>query len=390
MEPDFAGVIVAAGRSTRFGGLLPKQYRKIAGRSVLEHAVRCIASDPAVRGVVVVLAADEMGGEREAAVRRWPGVIDVVEGGVTRSDSVRRGLDAVTGSRFVLIHDAARPVARASVVAAVVEATRRHGAAIPTVEVTDTVKRVDDEGWIEGTVDRTPLRLAQTPQGFRVDWIVDALGPAADAGVTDESVAMERAGRRVARVDGDPDNLKITSARDLERARASLEGDSMDLRVGTGFDIHRRGGDRPLILGGVRFEGEVGLVGHSDADVVLHAAMDAVLGAASLGDIGEHFPPDDPRFSGADSGKLAETVAVRISEAGFEIVNLDLMLLAEAPKIRPRVEEMQKAIAASFGLEPGRVGLKATTLERLGALGRGEGIACQSVALLRRRTDGSS
>ncbi len=390
MEPDFAGVIVAAGRSTRFGGSLPKQYREIAGRSVLEHAVRCIAKDPAVRGVIVVLAASEMGGEREAAVRAWAGVIDVVEGGATRSDSVRRGLEAVTGSRFVLIHDAARPVARASLVAAVVDATRRHGAAIPTVEVTDTVKRIDDEGWIAGTVDRTPLRFAQTPQGFRLDWIVEALAQVSDAGVTDEGVALERAGRRVARVDGDPDNSKITLARDLERVRGRFEGDSMDLRVGTGFDIHRRGGDRPLILGGVVFEGEVGLVGHSDADVVLHAAMDAVLGAASLGDIGEHFPPDDPRFEGADSGRLAASVAERIEDVGFEIVNLDLMLLAETPKIRPRVEEMQAAIAASFGLEPGRVGLKATTLESLGALGRGEGIACQSVALLRRRTDGPS
>ncbi|MCP4014221.1 MAG: 2-C-methyl-D-erythritol 4-phosphate cytidylyltransferase, partial [Phycisphaeraceae bacterium] len=387
MEPDFAGVIVAAGRSTRFGGSLPKQYRQIAGRSVLEHAVRCIEKNPAVGGVVVVLAASEMGGEREATVRAWPGVTDVVEGGATRSDSVRRGLDAVQDFRFVLIHDAARPVARAPVVAAVVEATRRHGAAIPTVEVTDTVKRVDDEDWIVGTVDRASLRLAQTPQGFRVDWIVEALEHAGATGVTDEGVALERAGRRVARVDGDPDNLKITSAADLERARGSLEGVSMDLRVGTGFDIHRRGGDRPLTLGGVVFEGEVGLVGHSDADVVYHAAMDAVLGAASMGDIGEHFPPDDPRFAGADSGELAATVADRIGEAGFEIVNLDLMLLAETPKIRPRVEEMQAAIAASFGLEAGRVGLKATTLESLGALGRGEGIACQSVALLRRRTD---
>jgi 2-C-methyl-D-erythritol 4-phosphate cytidylyltransferase/2-C-methyl-D-erythritol 2,4-cyclodiphosphate synthase len=227
------------------------------------------------------------------------------------------------------------------------------------------------------------LRLAQTPQGANKAHLIDALAAAGANASTDEAAALEAAGHRVVTVEGEATNIKITTAVDFADVRRELEGD-VDLRVGTGFDIHRIDPSRPLMLGGVRFEGEAGLAGHSDADVVLHAAMDAVLGAAGAGDIGKLFPPDDDRWAGADSLKLAETVLKTVNESGFRIVNLDLMLLAERPKIGPRADEMRARVAGAFALDPDRVGIKATTLERLGSLGRHEGIACQAVALLTR------
>jgi len=252
--------------------------------------------------------------------------------------------------------------------------------------VADTVKQIDADGWVLKTVDRSALGLAQTPQGARVDWLAEALALCRGReDVTDEAAALERAGRRVFAVPGDRGNRKITSREDLDEARRTVEGARMKLRIGTGFDIHRRDPSRRLVLGGVEFAGEPGLEGHSDADVVLHAAMDAVLGAAALGDIGMMFPPEDAAWKDADSGDLARRVTARLDGAGYEIVNMDLTLLAERPKIRPRSDEMRRTIADCFGLEPDQVGLKATTLETLGALGRDEGVACQAVALVRKR-----
>jgi 2-C-methyl-D-erythritol 4-phosphate cytidylyltransferase/2-C-methyl-D-erythritol 2,4-cyclodiphosphate synthase len=384
-DPDFVGVVVAAGSATRFGGSIPKQFIDLGGRSVLERAVRAIADRPALRGVVVVLPAEEMDGPWAERARDWPGVLTVVAGGTTRTRSVMRGLDAAPQTPFVLVHDAARPLAAAALIERVIEATRAHGAALPGLAVADTVKEVDRAGMVGATLDRASLRLAQTPQGARSDWLRQALAAAEEAGVelTDEAAALERAGHGVAVVSGDPWNRKITSAQDVEALRDKFEEAEMELRVGIGFDIHCFDESRSLVLGGVRFEGEPGLAGHSDADVVLHAAMDALLGAAGLGDIGVHFPPDDPQYAGADSRGLAERVAQLLGERGVRIVNLDLMLLAERPKIGDRAQQMRETIANCFGLEAGRVGLKATTLERLGALGRGEGIACQAVALVR-------
>ena len=250
----------------------------------------------------------------------------------------------------------------------------------------DTIKRHDGAGFVAETLDRGRLRLAQTPQGARRDWMLEALKAAAAAGaeVTDEAQALERAGRRVALVAGDPSNTKITTQQDWAEALRRIEGDEGALRVGHGYDVHRFGGTRALVLGGIAFSGEGGLIGHSDADVVLHAAMDALLGAAGLPDIGHYFPPGDPRFAGTDSAVLSREVAGHVRSAGFRIANLDLTLLAERPKIRERVGAMRETIASCFLTDPARVGLKATTLEGLGALGRGEGIACHAVALLAR------
>jgi len=384
-EPDFTGVVVAAGRSTRCTGGLPKQFQEFGGSSVLEWSVRALADRPAVGGVVVVLAADELRGPRGAAARNWPGVAAVVAGGATRAESVLRGLEAAGALPFVLVHDAARPLVSAALVDAVVEATRRHGAAVPVVEIPDTVKAVA-LGRILRTIPREELRLAQTPQGARRDWLRAALGAACRAGqeVTDEAAALEHSGHAVAAVPGEGANRKITTAEDLGEARRSLGPRGSALRVGTGFDVHRLDPDRPLVLGGLPFPGEAGLSGHSDADVVLHAAMDALLGAAGLGDIGTHFPPDDERFEGAASTVLAGRVRELVEESGFDVVNLDLTVLAEAPRIAPRSAEMRRTIAECLRIDASRVGVKATTLERLGALGRGEGIACQAVALLVR------
>lgn len=383
---DFVGIVVAAGKAVRVGGPLPKQFAEVGGRSVLERSVRAIADRPDVAGVVVVLPPGEIGGPREKAVAGWKGVLAVVGGGRSRALSVRHGLQGAPDHPFVLVHDAARPRVAADLVDRVVEATRRVGAAVPALDVPDTVKEVGESGMVTGTVDRARLRLAQTPQGARREWLLEALLQAENDGVevTDESAALERAGRPVAVVPGDPGNRKITTAADLESLRRRYEGETMGLRVGSGFDVHHFDPARRLILGGLHFQGEPGLAGHSDADVVLHAAMDALLGAAGLGDIGLHFPPEDPRFDGADSGVLAGHVASLLAERGYQVVNLDLTVLAERPKIRPRSDEMRARIAACLRMEADRVGLKATTLEGLGALGRGEGIACQAVALLRR------
>ncbi|MCP3979066.1 MAG: 2-C-methyl-D-erythritol 4-phosphate cytidylyltransferase [bacterium] len=386
-EPQFTGVVVAAGESTRFGPGVPKQFRLLDGRTVLERSIDALTTVPEVRGAVVVLAADQLSTPLATSLRERPDVLAVVAGGDSRARSVLAGVRAAADSSFVLIHDAARPCASVALVSAVIEATRRVGGAIPGLAVPDTVKQVGDAGTVERTLDRSTLRLAQTPQGARTDWLVAALERCEREAiaVTDEAAALEADGRTVAVVAGDPDNQKITRPEDLSRMVGGGEESEMDIRVGTGFDIHRVDESRPLVLGGLTFDGEPGLEGHSDADVVLHAAMDAVLGAAGQGDIGTLFPPGDPRFAGAASSGLAEEVASRVRALGFELLNLDLMLLAERPKIGPRVEEMRRRISDCFGIEPGRVGLKATTLERLGALGRHEGMAAQAVALLRRR-----
>ncbi len=379
---DFTGIVVAAGRSARFGGPIPKQFLEIGGRWVVERCVDRLAGAVGVGEVVVVLAPDEMDAEFAARLRAHPGVCAIVAGGETRAASVAAGLRAVPADRtYVLVHDAARPMASAELVRRVIDATRAHGAAIPVVGVPDTVKRVDASGRIETTLNRSFLRLAQTPQGANRAQLIDALAVAGASASTDEAAALAAAGHPVVTVAGEAANIKITTAADFDRVRRALEAD-VDLRVGTGFDIHRIDPSRPLVLGGVRFEGEAGLAGHSDADVVLHAAMDAVLGAAGAGDIGKLFPPEDDRWAGADSLKLAGTVLRTVNEAGFRIVNLDLTLLAERPKIGPRADEMRANVAGAFALDPDRVGIKATTLERLGALGRREGIACQAVALL--------
>jgi len=379
-----AAVVVAAGRGSRLPGAVPKQFLELRGATVLERSVAVLAGSDGIDGVVVVLAPEEIGGARARAVADLPGVRAVVAGGSSRMRSVLAGVEAADAD-LVLVHDAARPFVSRALVAAVLEATRAFGAAVPVLPVGDTVKRDDGRGFVERTLDRRPLRLAQTPQGARRDLLLRALAGAAAEGIeaTDDAEALERAGVPVALVAGDPANVKITTPEDLAAAERRVRppgGGGM--RIGHGYDVHRFGGDRVLRLGGVEFPEERGLDGHSDADVVLHAAMDALLGAAGLPDIGHHFPPHDPALAGADSSALAREVARLVRSGGWEIGNLDVTLLAEAPRVGPRREAMREAIAAAFQVDPSRVGVKATTLEGLGSLGRSEGIACHAVALV--------
>ena len=352
---------------------------------MLERAVRALSGDPRVAELCVVLPPEEVSGAQGRAAASLPRVTAVVAGGSTRAESVRRGLAALSADH-VLVHDAARPLCPERLVRDVVDATLLDGAAVPVLPVHDTVKEDDGAGFVLRTVARASLHLAQTPQGARADWLQEALDQALREGIepTDEAAALERAGRRVRLVAGDPGNLKITDAADLAEARRRVDG-AVEWRVGNGFDVHRFAPGRRLVLGGVELPGEDGLAGHSDADVVLHAAMDALLGAAGLPDIGVHFPPEDPAWEGADSRALAARVAEEVRASGFEPVNLDLTVLCERPRLRDHVPAMCRATAAAFGMEAARVAVKATTLEGLGALGRGEGIACQASALVMLR-----
>ena len=361
-------IVVAAGGSTRFGR--PKPYAALAGRRVLDWSLA--SARAAADGVVLVVPADLAGHPEPAADV-------VVAGGATRSGSVRRGLAAVPpDAEVVVVHDAARPLATPAMFRAAVEAVRSGAdAAVCAVPVTDTVKEVEGTT-VVATLDRTRLWAAQTPQAFAAA----ALRAAHEAGgeATDDAALLEAAGTPVVVVPGGTSNLKLTVPSDLVAAEAFA---GQPPRVGQGFDVHAFSDDptRALVLGGVVFEGERGLAGHSDADVVAHAVADALLGAAGLGDLGRHFPDTDPAWAGADSlGLLAEVVR-RVAEAGWRPANADCTVVLERPRLAPHRDAMEKALGAAVGAP---VSVKAARAEGLGALGRGEGIACTAVALVVR------
>ncbi len=369
-------IVVAAGRGKRFGRA--KQYEVVAGRRVLDWALAAARS--ASDGVVVVVD--------EARVPEGEVLADVVvAGGATRSASVRAGLAAVPeGVDVVVVHDAARPCASpalfAATVAAVVEGA---DAAVPGVAVVDTVKRVDTDGMVEVTLDRASLVSVQTPQAFAAAALRAAHAGGGDA--TDDAGLVEAAGGRVAVVAGEVANVKVTGPGDLAAAGRYLAGRGTrppaGARVGLGFDVHSFADtvDRPLVLGGVVFEGERGLAGHSDADVVAHAAAEALLGAAGLDDLGTQFPDTDPTWKGADSLLLLTTVGRLVRHAGWAPANVDCSVVLDAPRLAPRRSEMQQRLGQAIGAE---VTVRGRRTEGLGALGRGEGIACWAVALVER------
>lgn len=373
-----AGVIVAAGAGGRFGAATPKQFLELSGRPLVWWAASVLARHPAIRRLVLVLPEG-----RGVPWSGWPPVSRVVAGGSTRAESVAAGLEVVE-EEFVLVHDGVRPWVPQEVVDEVLRATWAFGAAAPVRPVVDALKRVGSEGWIEGEVAREGLHGAQTPQGARTAWLRAALETSRRASTDppDEAAALRQAGYAVRAVPGSPGNLKVTESGDLEMAARWLAGP--ELRVGCGFDVHRFDPVRPLVLGGVRLADSGGLAGHSDADVAIHAVLDAILGAAGLGDLGEHFPPDEARWAGVASTELARDVRARIGQLGLEIVHVDLTLVGERPRIARWRKPMQEAIAAALDLEAQRVNVKATSPEGLGALGRAEGLACHAVALLRR------
>ncbi len=370
--PDTTAILVAAGASRRMG-FDKLSYRLPDGRTVLETSCAALAAHPAVRQVVLVAGANRPECERIAAA--CPKPCCVVDGGETRADSVRNGLAAAEGA-LVAIHDAARPFVSRAVITAALEAAARTGAAAPAVPVKDTIK-VAQGGRVVSTPDRAMLYAVQTPQCFSREKYRQALacvtGEQARQ-VTDDCSLFDLAGMPVELTAGDYGNYKITTPDDLKKEKT--------MRIGHGYDVHRLVEDRKLILGGVEIPYEKGLLGHSDADVLLHAVMDAVLGAAALGDIGRHFPDTDPAYRGADSLALTRAVAALIREHGYTVGNIDATILCQKPKLAPYIEEMRRNIAAAFGVAADAVSVKATTEEHLGFTGEGLGIAAHAVALL--------
>ena len=371
--PSVTAIIVAAGASRRMG-FDKLSYRLPDGRTVLETSCALFAAHPAVDELVLVA-----GGNRpqcEAIAAACPKPCTVVQGGATRADSVRSGLAAAKG-QLVAIHDAARPFASAEIITAALQAAAENGAAAPAVPVKDTIKVADQDGKVVATPDRATLYAVQTPQCFDRALYLQALeavsGEKASL-VTDDCSLFELAGLPVTLTAGDYANLKITTKEDLQKEKT--------MRIGHGYDVHRLVEDRKLILGGVEVPYEKGLLGHSDADVLLHAVMDAVLGAAALGDIGQHFPDTDPAYKGADSLALTREVAKIIAAHGYKVGNIDATILCQRPKLAPHIPAMRQNIADAFGLPLDAVSVKATTEEHLGFTGEGLGIAAHAVALI--------
>ncbi len=369
-------LVVAGGRGRRFGSGVPKQYRLLGGKAVIRHALEAFLAHPGVAAVQPVIHADDAG--LFADVARGLDLLEPVAGGAERQDSVRNGLKAVEalGPDAVLIHDAARPFVPADVISRVIGALEVHAGAIPALAVADTLKRGRD-GCIVGTVDREGLYRAQTPQGFRFADILEAHGTLAGRSLTDDASLMEEAGHTVALVAGSEENFKMTTSEDLKRAERLT---ARETRVGTGFDVHGVEPGNAVILCGITIPCTFALKGHSDADVAMHAITDAVLGAIGAGDIGSHFPSGDPRWKGAASSIFLEHTRDLVAEAGGRIVNVDLTVICEAPRIGPHREDMRNSLAGILGVDPERIGVKGTTTEKLGYTGRGEGIAAQAVA----------
>lgn len=374
--PETAVVVVGAGRSVRFGA--DKLQLRLAGRPLFEHALAA-AREPlgAVPCALVVRPEDV----QELTAKMRNDDVIVVAGGARRQDSVRNGVEALSlgDDVVVVIHDAARPFVARADIAAVVEAAAECGAAILVAPIVDTVKRVSGEGMVETTVPRDRLVRALTPQAFRVGTLRRAWAVAGETDWTDEAALVEAVGEPVATVPGDPRNIKVTTPEDLGAVAAAVGG---QVRIGQGYDVHRLEAGRSLWLCGVEIPSPVGLVGHSDADVALHAVTDAVLGACGDGDIGEHFPPSEEQWSGAASEVFVRRAVESAAQRGFVVANCDVTLLLEAPRIGPHRDAMRRRMAELLGVNASCVNVKATTGEGLGFVGRGEGAAALAVVTL--------
>jgi 2-C-methyl-D-erythritol 4-phosphate cytidylyltransferase / 2-C-methyl-D-erythritol 2,4-cyclodiphosphate synthase len=389
---NVALVVVAAGRGARLGSERPKQYLPCAGRPILAHTLEALAAAWPFSAVTVAIHADDRALYDEALAHLTPAAVAAIGppaiGGATRQQSVLAGLEALAAARpdIVLIHDAARPFPTRQLVARAVEAAERYGAAAPGTRLSDTVKQVDAEGRVIATPPRSALRAVQTPQAFRFDLILDAHRRAAAAAIgdlTDDVAVAEWAGAAAFVFDGDPANLKVTTMEDWRAAETRMMASASETRVGQGFDVHSFAPGDHVWLCGVRIAHAQKLSGHSDADVGLHALADAIYGALADGDIGQHFPPSDPKWSGAASHVFLAHAADRVRARRGFVIHLDATLICEAPKIAPHREAMRDSIARIASIDIARVAVKATTTERLGFTGRGEGIACLATATLR-------
>ena len=374
-------LIVAAGSGERLGGGLPKQFRRLAGKTVLRWAVEPFLRHSAVRDVRVVVGP----GQEQLAAESLIGLAvgPFVTGGAERADSVRAGLQAVR-TDAVLVHDAARPFCPAGVIDRLVASLEFHDGAAPVLPVGDTLARGGES--IDELVDRSNLVRVQTPQAFRTEALRRAYGIWSGETPTDETTVLRAAGMAVASVAGDPALEKLTNEADWARAEQWLAG-ALVPRTGMGFDVHAFAGEGPVMLGGIAVPHARGLAGHSDADVVLHAITDAILGAAGLGDLGEHFPPSDPRWKGASSDLFLAHAAELARERGAIIDHVDCTVIAEEPKVGPHRAAMRQRVAEILGIGNDQVSIKATTTEGLGFTGRREGIAAQAVASIRTMRD---
>ncbi len=375
-------LIVAAGSGARFAAEgPPKQYHPLAGQPLLRHALTAFAAHPRV-GAVRAVVRDSDGAAYEAAAAGLD-LLDPVIGGASRQESVLRGLESLSDQPpdAVLVHDGARPFAGPGLVGRVLDRLADADGAIPALPVNDTLKRVDEEGRIAGTVPRDGLWCAQTPQGFRFAPLLAAHRAAIGRELTDDAAVAEAAGLSVAVVPGSGDNLKVTRPEDLERAAAALRAQGR-VAVGSGFDVHRLETGDGVRLCGVDIPAPFRLSGHSDADVGLHALTDAILGALADGDIGSHFPPSDPQWKGADSALFLRHAVALVAAAGGVIHHADVTLICEQPKVGPYRDAMRDCIANLLDIGISRVAVKATTSEGLGFTGRGEGIAAQATATL--------
>jgi 2-C-methyl-D-erythritol 4-phosphate cytidylyltransferase/2-C-methyl-D-erythritol 2,4-cyclodiphosphate synthase len=378
-----AAIIAAGGSGTRLGAGVPKQFLSIGDETILGRSVDAFVGHPRVTEIVLVLPP---GTDVEKASRAGSGKLRAAVGGPRRQDSVANGFDSVSvDADVVLVHDAARPFVSADVISRAIDAASEFGAAIVAVPVSDTVKQVTMEGGrlvIAGTMPRESIFLAQTPQAFRRDVLAKAIALGrSGAEVTDEAALAELAGYPVHVVEGDLENVKITTAADLARARLRSPR-PMGGRAGTGYDLHRLVEGRPLIIGGVEIPSDRGALGHSDADVACHAATDAVLGAACLGDIGGHFPDSDPRWKGASSIDLLRQAGRMVRDAGYDVVNLDVVVVLERPKIAPHLSRIREGLASALAIPFDRVSVKGKTNEGVDAIGRGDAIAAHAVALI--------
>jgi 2-C-methyl-D-erythritol 4-phosphate cytidylyltransferase / 2-C-methyl-D-erythritol 2,4-cyclodiphosphate synthase len=385
MSMNCVALVVAAGRGARFGATQPKQYLPLGGTLVLRHSLDTFRRHAAIDGVRVVFNPEDRD-PYHAAVEGL-NLLPPVTGGAIRQDSVRLGLESLVelAPRHVLIHDAARPLVDALTIDRVLSALDEAPGAIPALALRDTVKRAAN-GVIAETLDRTNLWRAQTPQGFHYREILEAHRAAKGLDLPDDAAVAERAGVTVRLVAGSEVNFQVTTQDDLRDAERRLTAALVDVRTGQGFDVHAFGPGDHVWLCGVRIPHQYALLGHSDADAGLHALTDAVLGALGAGDIGMHFPPSDPQWRGASSDRFLRRAAELVRERRGVIGHVDVTLICEHPKIAPYRAGMVTRIAAILDLDQSRVSVKATTTEKLGFAGRGEGLAAQAVATLRLPT----
>lgn len=395
-HPSIAILVVAAGRGSRAGEGLPKQYREVAGQTLLGRTLDRLHMAMPEAALKVVIHKDDLelyaASAAELASSARERLLPPAFGGASRQDSVRNGLEALAtedAPEIVLIHDAARPFADAALIARAIDAADLHGAAAPGVPLADTVKQIDDAGVVVATPDRAKLCAVQTPQSFRFDLILKAHRAAAAGGCeyTDDAMIAEAAGVKVHIFDGNAANFKLTTQQDFARAMQLLKqpaiADLPDVRMGQGYDVHAFGSGDAVWLGGVAIPHSHGLAGHSDADVLSHAITDAILGAIAEGDIGAHFPPSDPQWKGAASSIFLARACELVRARGGAIGNVDATIICEAPKIGPHRERIREKLAETMGVEIGRVAIKATTTERLGFTGRQEGMAALAIATVR-------